>query len=113
VRAVFVLVNGGEAEGFEPPVPFGTLAFKSQGNHVPGYVPGCRPAGFRAIRLAPCGADSSRLLHRCYTPTSSPSVLRRRPKRGHGGPPRGRWRPAKAPVDRLAMGPGAVLTEPV
>jgi hypothetical protein len=28
VRAVFVLVNGGEAEGFEPPVPFGTLAFK-------------------------------------------------------------------------------------
>jgi hypothetical protein len=35
------------------------------------------------------------------------------PKRRHGGPSRGRWRPAKAPVDRLAMGPGAVLTKPV
>ena len=63
----YVLVRTAEAEGFEPPVPLGTLAFKSQGNRVPGYVPGCRPAGFRAIRLAQRGADSSRLLHGCYT----------------------------------------------
>jgi hypothetical protein len=53
----------------------------------------------------------------CYTaatrrhPVHQPCGVVR--KRRHGGRSRGRWRPAKAPVDRLAMGPGAVLTEPV
>ena len=67
--------RGAEAEGFEPPVPLGTLAFKSQGSCVSGYVPGCRPAEFRTIRLARCGTDSSRLLHGCYMPESKLSSL--------------------------------------
>jgi len=110
---MFLLLRLAEAEGFEPPVPLGTLAFKSQGSRVPGYVPGCRPAASRAIRLAQCGARSSRLLHSCYTPTPKSSALRRCPEPHTvarlvvaGGP-------ARTPLDRLAMGPGAVLAEPM
>src|SRR6478672_13739945 len=85
-QSAFWLVRLAEAEGFEPPVPLGTLAFKSQGSRVSGYVPGCRAAGFRAIRLAQRGAHSSRLLHGCYTPTPSPSALRRCPEPQARGP---------------------------
>src|SRR4051794_9862785 len=52
-----------EAEGFEPPVPLGTLAFKTQGNRVVQCAPSCLPASSLLKRVpnrAPCG---SRLLH--------------------------------------------------
>src|SRR5690242_3674123 len=56
-----------EAEGFEPPVPLSTLAFKTQGNRVLECAPSCLPASF-LLRCVPKHAGyGSRLLHDCYT----------------------------------------------
>ena len=88
-----------EAEGFEPPVPLSTLAFKAQGNRVLECVPGCLSASFLLRRVPNCGACGSRLLHGCYT-----SWL-------HGNQSRSGYGPAREGLGGLAAGPVLVLAE--
>src|SRR5947209_14895899 len=67
IATTFLLAGVAEAEGFEPPVPLGTLAFKAQGNRVLECAPSCPPASSLLKREPNCATCGSRLLHGCYT----------------------------------------------
>jgi len=55
-----------EAEGFEPPVPLGALAFKSWADRVPQCAPGVLPRKIVRGDLEPSAIVFGSLLHRCY-----------------------------------------------
>ena len=101
IATTFFLVEVAEAEGFEPPVPLGTLAFKTQGNRVMQCAPGCLPARFfqdvcRTVQRMAVG---------CYTTATAPQL--------HGSQSRSGYGPARAGLGGLAAGPVLVLAESV
>lgn len=82
VRTAFVLVRVAEAEGFEPPVPLGTLAFKASALDRSATLPECTLVGAGAGLFGCLGTGATQVrcrVTRCSA-TSDSSLRRTQPR---------------------------------